>query len=333
MRLPASHSPLLHVTNGDHAAEKIKTSGVLGDVLAWRDALHEGPVPAGVSNDEMRRVRAGFISEQGWLTVQAALVELEARDRLIEEVERSDEIVLWFEHDLYDQLQLLQVLDMLAARDERPQISLAQSDTYLGELDTPSLHALYAERRDVGARDLKYAIKAWTAFRAEDPRDLVKLSRKDSPFPFVPTALARHLEEFPHVRDGLSRTERQILAAAVAEPTALARVFERQNACEEAMFLADAAFLIHARRLLAEPVPLLRLLSREPLGDPSEFPTHAEFWDRAVTLTPAGEEVLAGKRDWLAEQGIDRWLGGVHLTRAAYWRWDPEKKRLTKAAS
>jgi hypothetical protein len=47
-------------------------------------------------------------------------------------------------------------------------------------------------------------------------------------------------------------------------------------------------------------------------------------------ITDAGRQLLEGKADWIKLQGgVDRWLGGVHLTgEQAQWRWDAEKKAL-----
>jgi hypothetical protein len=41
-----------------------------------------------------------------------------------------------------------------------------------------------------------------------------------------------------------------------------------------------------------------------------------------VTITGAGRDVLDGRSDWIALAGIDRWVGGVHLTGDDVWRWD-----------
>src|SRR5919206_483284 len=57
---------MLHITNGDHAARLIAATGVGGEVLPWRDVLHEGPVPEGLSLDELRPVRAPFIAGALW---------------------------------------------------------------------------------------------------------------------------------------------------------------------------------------------------------------------------------------------------------------------------
>ena len=61
----------LHITNGDVAAERIRGSSLPGEVLPWRDLLHEGPVPAGLSLDEMSRVRARFIAGSMWGDIYA----------------------------------------------------------------------------------------------------------------------------------------------------------------------------------------------------------------------------------------------------------------------
>jgi hypothetical protein len=42
----------------------------------------------------------------------------------------------------------------------------------------------------------------------------------------------------------------------------------------------------------------------------------------SLRLTDAGRRVLAGEADHVALDGIDRWVGGVHLHgRDARWRW------------
>ena len=52
---------MLHVTNGDSVVETMRQAHVVGDVVAWRDVLHEGPVPA-LDPAELRAVRARFLA-------------------------------------------------------------------------------------------------------------------------------------------------------------------------------------------------------------------------------------------------------------------------------
>lgn len=57
-------------------------------------------------------------------------------------------------------------------------------------------------------------------------------------------------------------------------------------------------------------------------------PADARPFPRAMRLTPLAREVLAGRRDWIAENGIDRWVGGVHLMPGNVWRWDSDRGRV-----
>src|SRR5690349_9951525 len=108
---------MLHITSGDAAVALMKRAGLSGDILAWRDVLHEGPTPAGLTLAELSEVRARFVADCGWRTFAEAQAEFRARDAALAQYGAHDEVVLWFEHDLYDQLQLLQLLDWFAARD------------------------------------------------------------------------------------------------------------------------------------------------------------------------------------------------------------------------
>jgi hypothetical protein len=50
---------------------------------------------------------------------------------------------------------------------------------------------------------------------------------------------------------------------------------------------------------------------------------------RAITLQDLGEVVLDGGADHVDLNGIDRWLGGVHLMPGNLWRWDATAEALT----
>ena len=101
---------LLHVTNGESAGNTLRQTGLGGAVLPWQDVLHDGPVPD-VSRAELLRIRAAFLSECGWGRRGTIRSSLERRDRQFRAALRDGRrLVLWFEHDLYDQLQLIDAL-------------------------------------------------------------------------------------------------------------------------------------------------------------------------------------------------------------------------------
>ena len=54
---------MLHITNGD-CAVAVLSRAVSGTFLPWRDVLHEGPVRAGLSLEQLSAERARFMSIQ-----------------------------------------------------------------------------------------------------------------------------------------------------------------------------------------------------------------------------------------------------------------------------
>ena len=50
----------------------MKDSGIEGDFLSWLDVLHDGPVPEGLSLEELSEVRADFIADCDWAVLEKA---------------------------------------------------------------------------------------------------------------------------------------------------------------------------------------------------------------------------------------------------------------------
>src|SRR5262245_30456048 len=98
----------LHVTNGDCAADTLRTF-LRDPVLITCDVLHEGPAPL-VDDDEWYRLRATFIADEALTHPRTEEIRsgMAASDRAI--AEHDGPIVLWFEHDLFDQLLLIRTL-------------------------------------------------------------------------------------------------------------------------------------------------------------------------------------------------------------------------------
>jgi hypothetical protein len=303
---------MLHVTNGDAAADAIRSTGLDGDWIVWRDVLHEGPVPAAASDDELREIRAAFLARCGWAERDTARADLARRDaRLAEAIAAREEIVLWFESDLYDQLQLAQVLDRLSRSRKPPRLTAIESQEPLGALSTPELVAAYAGARGLGAEPIELGRAAWAAFRAEEPRGLERLLGDATALPSLGPALVRHLEQFPSYEGGVSRSERQALAALADGPLAFDELFEAAQRDERPRFLGDSVFRLYLERLSAPPAPLVTSAD--------------DLW----LITDLGRAVHDGEIDWLSRAPIDRWLGGVRLlSPRRVWRWDPGAGRL-----
>ena len=174
------------------------------------------------------------------------------------------------------------------------------------------LDALFGRRHTVTVSELQLARSAWQAFRAPDPSGIEELLRGDTAaLPFLAGALLRHLQQFPWVENGLSRTERQILELVDAGDRDLASLFAGDREREERIFMGDATFARYVSGLRECRHPLV-------VNEIGEF-----------ALTRAGRDVYASRADHIRLNGINRWLGGVHLSGAeALWRWDERRRRL-----
>jgi hypothetical protein len=318
----------LHVTNGDSAAQTLLEIEHVQRVLPWRDALHEGPVPS-TSDDELRRVRAAFLSEDSPDDAGAIRRTLEERDHELEGA-RDGDYVLWFEADLYDQLQLVQILARLRelgiSADRITLICIGEHLGIahfggLGELTAAQLEGV-ASTAATSIQDdaLELASAAWQALRREEPVELVQIAKAQSAnLRFVGEAFDRLSREYPSTRDGLSLTERRILAAVSEGAASAADAFVAAARRETRPFLGDVFAFRTMRRLAGGRTPLLELGSapltgRTPIG-----------------LSEPGRAVLGGDADYVDLNGLERWIGGVHLdSHADDWRWDEGLERIQR---
>jgi hypothetical protein len=321
----------LHVTNGDIVVDLLRRAGLADGALAWADVLHEGPVPAGLDDDGLRRVRAEFLAGADGGDPAEALRRLTDRDHALAGGWAGD-YLLWFEADLYDQLQIAQILAALGELGVDPgRVTLVCIGEFpgiahfggLGELEPEQLGGLLASAATpLTAEALDLGAAAWAALRAPDPGGLGQIMASRSPqLRFLGEAFDRLAREYPSTRDGLSLTERRILAATPEAGTPAGTVFARLGEREARPYLADLFFFRIVARLAGAPVPLLEL---DPPGGRVDAGTR-------LRRTEAGDRVLRGEADHVALNGIDRWVGGVHLHGSeARWRWDEGTETLSR---
>jgi hypothetical protein len=331
----------LHISNGD--ATDVPGTGLARRVLYWRDILHEGPVPE-VAPGELRRIRAGYLAGQDSAGQDSAghdsaghdsaalMRQFTERDQALE-AGRDGEYVLWFEADLYDQLQLTEILARLAGLGvPAGRVTLICIGEHagiarfggLGELTAAQLrelpHTNACARLTPAALEL--ATRAWAAFRAPAPAGLAAIAAaRLGELRFLGEAFDRLSREYPATRDGLSLTERRVLAAVADGAPDAGTAFVRAGARETRPYLGDTTCFARMDQMAAGPHPLLRL---DPPGRPVARTT-------GVRLTGTGAQVLAGQADHITLNGIDRWIGGVHLQgHHVPWRWDDGTETLIR---
>jgi hypothetical protein len=213
---------VLHLTNGDAALPELRAAGLEGELRAWHEILHDGPVPAGLEPDELRSVRASFIAKQAELPEREVLDGMRERDeRLDAAVDTGEEVMLWFEADLYDVLLMLQILDRIPDESPARLVLVGQERwTAVPHTDPARLAELGREAPLLDREVRGLARAAWAAFTSPRPEALQPLADGTPALPAVGEALRRLLEEYPWTGSGLGRTERQLLGALPAGPAA-----------------------------------------------------------------------------------------------------------------
>jgi hypothetical protein len=330
-------SRLLHVLNGDCTRAGLERSGVPGDVTVWADVLHEGPTPAGLSRAAWRSVRARHLASLDGQSEQQILEGLQRWDAALDRYREYDEMVFWLEHDLFDQLLLIRHLHWMSTLNDRTSIkfSLICIDSFpgvehftgLGPLRPEQLATLLDVRVPISEDQIAVGQTAWDAYCAPEPLRLqqwlhadtaavrsVRLQPDLGELPLLRGALVRHLQDYPAFRDGLARSERQILTAVDEGALSPLSAFRATQRMEERIYMGDATLWSIMRRLAVAREPLLTITS-------TEGPWRETLPNAQLELTRTGREVLRGRADHVAINGIDRWMGGVHLIDGR-WRWD-----------
>jgi hypothetical protein len=312
---------MLHVLNGDATATVFERAGLEGERLVWRDILVEGPIAA-VDDAAALKARAEFLAARLGLDRATYIERVHEQARGLEAAPKHDEVVLWFEQDLFCAVTLWRLLDWFADHAPDTRLSLVypaiEDAAALGGREPAELAALFAERTPVTADTLALGRRAWAAYTSADPFDGAPfVEREDAALPFVRSAFRCHLGRFPSVANGLNELETALLSALRRGPRAFGELFRQVTAHPRVRRhgLGDVQFAACVRAL----APLVRLLGGDVM--------RAE-----VEITPRGRDVVAGDEDWLRVQPIDTWLGGVRLAEGRpLWRWDGARGRLLQS--
>ncbi len=317
-----AHRNILNITNGDCAVKIMQAAKVPGETFPWRDILHEGPVPGGLSMLALSKIREQFIIDKGCdaESVKSHYKELHAT---LNRVGGYNEIILWFEHDLYDQLQILQILHWFESQGLGDlNLSMICTTQYLGLLNAKEMASLPAHKNTVSTAQLKLAHRAWEAFCSNTPTAWLNLlTTNTSALPFLEGAIHRLLEEYPSCKTGLSRTAEQALQIIKRGCSNPLITFTEYQKTEERRFLGDLSFWGILDVLIHSTPALIKVANGETFSIP---PTPQQ----QLSITAAGEETFTGGRHFLATNKENRWLGGVHLDSNNTWCWDSKHRTL-----
>lgn len=322
--------PTLHIRCGNDIEEAFRIAGFSGRFMEYSNPFCDGPV---VADDDWLERRIRFVAHayaswrgEGEAEVRA---KMEAEESGLERAGEFARVVLWFEHDSYDQLILARLLSHFAGLPGRPLVELVSVDAFpgsapfwgLGQLPPEALWTLWDERRPVTEVQFALGARTWDALRRSDPTALWAIAEGGaSALPFLSRALFRHLRELPDATTGLSLTQRFVLMILAAHgPLSAGRIFSRlMREYEPLPWAGDLMFwhMLHEMSRADEP-PLL-------------IAAEGEWPQREVMLTDAGRDCLEGRRDYLSLKPPMRWLGGVEVGASPSWRWDEEGSRVMR---
>lgn len=196
----------------------------------------------------------------------------------------------------------------------------------LGQLTGEQLASLFDGRREISESESKAAARAWAAYCSSDPRAIANLLNEDtSSLPFLKPSLLLHLARFPSLRNGLGGVENRALELISQGPTDFKTLFPKFGKIEPAYGMGDWQFWKELTRLSDVREPLIAITG--PDDQTSAFKSE-RFHNAHLELTETGRAVLAGEHDFVERNGIDLWLGGVHLTATSIWRWNEEESEL-----
>ena len=301
----------LHILNGDSTRQILDAAGLAGDRCVWPDVLSDGPTVLEVGSDAYWQTRRAYMTQAFDVTAAAfdekAMGAFEQMSRLAD----YQEVVLWFEYDLFCQINLITLMHWLKGQDRgETKISLicvGREEGYedlvaLGELPPEKYPELFERRRIMGTYDFTFASDAYEAWCSSDPTDLdnfILLSSNE--FPYLSEVLRAHQRRFPSTQTGLTEIEEKIVEMVRSG--------------------------IHSSRKIVGG--LLRWQAHYGFGDLQYF----QILDRLAPLFESGEilslkpEVEAALKQQKPIEMIDRgyFLGGA---KANEWQWDVNTNEL-----
>jgi len=306
----------LHLRCGSDIRHGLKIAGFVGEFLEFSDPFCQGPVP-NQPLDQFIQTRAAFIAPGYDIAPGDALARLQREYGALTTLGDYDHVVLWFEHDSYDQLILAFLMDFIKTTRPDTRLDVISVDAVpgverfigLGQL-SPELLIWCWENHRVPITDamLAFGSKAWQAVRSPTPDLLTRLiTSGPGPLPHMIPALQRHHAELPDPKTGLGLTQKLTLQIITDHgPLTVGKAFGHlMRTYDPLPYLGDLMFWADVQRMMTCVDPLFTITADE---------TNQNWAERTVTLTDTGHKTFAGQRNYLDNFTGTRWVGGVVIT-------------------
>ena len=213
----------LHITNGDCFTPRLRALNLEGEIITWREMLCEGKTLCAVGSESFWKIRFEFLHKSYKVSKDWFVEKTLKEYRSLCNHKKQDRIVLWFEHDLFCQINMLAVLSWLKTHRKHAEVALVyrrkkEKNNAIYNLDALSDEALlelYENRIILSQDDIEYADYVWQLYCGENPMRLENLPPHSGfQFDALSKALNMHLKRFPTIKNGLNELENRILKIA-----------------------------------------------------------------------------------------------------------------------
>jgi len=212
---------ILHITNGDSTTNYLRKLNFQGDFITWREMLCEGKTSTDVGSEHFWKSRFDFL-KQSYKVTKKQFIDLTLKEyRNLCNHKSQEEIVLWFEYDLFCQINMIAVISWLKRYRKGRKISLVCSGEVKGsnkllglaELTEKQLKEQYQNKTELTIDDIEYADYVWQLYCSDNPIKLqnVYQYQQNTTFKYLIDSLLVHLQRFPSIGNGLNNVENSIL--------------------------------------------------------------------------------------------------------------------------
>ncbi|MEL7146433.1 MAG: hypothetical protein AAFO69_08705 [Bacteroidota bacterium] len=214
----------LHILNGYATYHLFKETRIEGDVCVWDEILSEGPSVYEVASQDFWKIRSDFVS-QTFGRGEEAYSNIIEQFEMIKSFSAYDELVLWYEFDLFCQVNLMALLSWLFRVKAWQKcnihlICVGKQPGYgkligLGQLPVREFKDLLEGRIHLSEPNLSYANQIWSAYTSQDPRELAMATVPHPVFTYLAGAIKAHFKRFPDPT-GFNEIENEILTFIAA---------------------------------------------------------------------------------------------------------------------
>jgi len=212
---------ILHISNGDSTTNYLRKLNFQGDFITWREMLCEGKTSSDVGSEHFWKSRFDFL-KQSYKVTKKQFIDLTLKEyRNLCNHKSQEEIVLWFEYDLFCQINMIAVISWLKRYRKGRKISLVCSGEVKGsnkllglaELTEKQLKEQYQNKTELTIDDIEYADYVWQLYCSDNPIKLqnVYQYQQNTTFKYLIDSLLVHLQRFPSIGNGLNNVENSIL--------------------------------------------------------------------------------------------------------------------------